>query len=148
MLLLIVALQQATVTKVEITPTNAEIQVGQSVRLSARAADRVELEQALSANGYTATMFHNAETTYQYYGLHQLRDDIHIALEAGVSVIHLASEPLRADQIHERLVGRKMPPTEARRRTEDMRTRHAKLWGRTGPYIRGAWKTLDVGLAR
>ena len=39
MLLLLAALQQATVAKVEITPTNAEIQVGQSVRLSARALD-------------------------------------------------------------------------------------------------------------
>jgi hypothetical protein len=39
MLILFVAVQQATVAKVEVTPATTEIQVGQSVRLSARALD-------------------------------------------------------------------------------------------------------------
>jgi hypothetical protein len=104
---------------------------------------RRELEAALTALGATATQFHHRETTYQYYPVDRLWQDIGIALEAGLSHLHLASEPLTTSVIHERLTGRAMPETQAALHREDMRTRHAALWGASGPYQFDAATTLD-----
>ncbi|WP_285712490.1 hypothetical protein [Erythrobacter oryzae] len=104
---------------------------------------RAELEAALDALGATATQFHHRDTTYQYYNTDRLWQDIGIALEAGLTHLHLAPEPLRAADIHLRLTGRPMPETPARLHREDMRTRHAGLWDATGSYQFTADVTLE-----
>lgn len=104
---------------------------------------RRELESALDAMGATATQFHHRETTYQYYPIDRLWQDIGIALEAGLTHLHLAPEPLRAADIHLALIGRPMPETPARLHREDMRTAHAALWGVDGPYQFSAADTLE-----
>ncbi|WP_086607032.1 hypothetical protein [Erythrobacter donghaensis] len=104
---------------------------------------RAALEDAVTALGASATQFHHPETTYQYYPTDRLWQDIGIALDAGLSHLHLVAEPLTAAAIHQRLTGRAMPETPARLHREDMRTRHAALWGATGPYQFSAAATLD-----
>lgn len=104
---------------------------------------RAALEQAVEQLGFSATQFHHPETTYQYYEIDRLWRDIAIALDAGLSHIHLVSEPLSAARIHRRLTGREMPQTGARLHREDMHTRHAGLWGMAGPYQYDATATLD-----
>lgn len=104
---------------------------------------RPELEAALDAMGATATQFHHRETTYQYYPIGRLWQDIGIALDAGLTHLHLAPEPLAAADIHVRLTGCPMPETPARLHREDMRTRHAALWGAEGSYQFTAADTLD-----
>lgn len=117
------------------------------LRLDRQALDsfgrRSALEGAVTAVGCSAMQFHNPETTYQYYDIERLWSDIGIALRAGLSHIHLVSEPLGAAAIHKRLTGRDMPETGARLHREDMHTRHAALWGATGPYQYDAAATLD-----
>lgn len=117
------------------------------LRLDRQALDssgrRAALEEALTALGHTAAQFHNPETTYQYYDIERLWSDIGIALGAGLSHIHLVSEPLGAAAIHRRLTGHEMPKTGARVHREDMVTRHAALWGVTGPYQYDGATTLD-----
>ncbi|EIE52466.1 hypothetical protein AL035_18715 [Salipiger aestuarii] len=108
---------------------------------------RAELDAAVSALGASATQFHNPETTYQYYDIMRLWQDIAIAQGAGLGLVHLATEPLRADRIHRRLTGQDMPATGARLHREDMRTRHADLWGQQGGYLQDADGVLDA-LAR
>jgi hypothetical protein len=103
---------------------------------------RWALEAALDAMGATATQFHHRETTYQYYNTDRLWQDIGIATGAGLTHLHLAPEPLVAADIHLRLTGRPMPETPARIHREDMRTRHADLWGAGGPYQFAAADTL------
>lgn len=103
---------------------------------------RAGLEAALDALGATATQFHHRETTYQYYDTSRLWQDIGIALEAGLTHLHLAPEPLAAAAIHAALTGRPMPETPARLHREDMRTAHAALWGAQGPYQFSAAATL------
>jgi len=102
----------------------------------ALAADvrRRALEEAVSELGYSATQFHNPATTYQYYEMAGLWSDIGVALEHGLSHLHLVSQPLAAARIHKALTGRAMPETGARLHREDMHTRHADLWGSQGPY--------------
>jgi len=104
---------------------------------------RSALEDAVAALGASATQFHHPDTTYQYYPIDRLWQDIGIALDAGLSHLHLVAEPLTAAAIHARLIGRPMPETSARLHREDMRTRHAALWGAEGPYQFSAAATLD-----
>jgi hypothetical protein len=104
---------------------------------------RAALEDAVTAVGASATQFHHPDTTYQYYAIDRLWQDIGIGLEAGLSHLHLVAEPLTASAIHARLTGRPMPDTPARLHREDMRTRHSALWGAEGPYQFSAAATLD-----
>jgi hypothetical protein len=104
---------------------------------------RAALEDAVTVMGASATQFHHPDTTYQYYPIDRLWQDIGIALEAGLSHLHLVAEPLTAAAIHQRLTGRPMPETPARLHREDMRTRHAALWDAEGPYQFSAAATLD-----
>lgn len=105
--------------------------------------DRASLEHAVTAAGFSAVGFHNPATTYQYYDMTRLWADIGRAMNAGLREIHFATEPLRAARIHERLLGRRMPETGARIHREDMHTRHAELWGRSGPYLADAGIVLS-----
>lgn len=105
-------------------------------------ARRPALEEAVNVLGLSATQFHNPATTYQYYGIDRLWADIGIALDAGLSHIHLVSEPVEAAVIHKRLTGEPMPETPARLHREDMRTAHAHLWDASGRYQSDAATTL------
>jgi hypothetical protein len=104
---------------------------------------RAALDEAVITHGFSATQFHNPETTYQYYNMNRLWSDIDVALQAGLSHIHLVSEPLKAARIHYRLTGRDMPESDARQHHEDMRTRHAELWGKQSPYLEEGDTVLD-----
>jgi hypothetical protein len=104
---------------------------------------RAALEDAVTALGMSATQFHHPETTFQYYPIDRLWQDIGIALTAGLSHLHLVAEPLTAAAIHMGLLGRTMPETPARLHREDMHTRHADLWGAEGPYQFDAAITMD-----
>ena len=104
---------------------------------------RDALEEAVDALGFSATQFHNRETTYQYYEIDRLWRDVATARNAGLSHLHLASEPAKAKVIHKRLTGRDMPVTNARLHKEDMHSKHAALWDGEGPYLFGAEATLE-----
>ena len=104
---------------------------------------RRDLEEAVRAVKMSATQFHNPDTTYQYYDLANLWRDMEIAAKFELRHVHLATEPLRAGDIHARLLGSDMPSSDARLHREDMHTRHASLWGREGPYLEDAATVLD-----
>lgn len=106
-------------------------------------ARRAALSEAVRDLGFSATQFHNRETTYQYYEIDRLWRDIGVALEAGLTHLHLTSEPLKAATIHERLKGFPMPETSARLHREDMHSAHGSLWGASGPYLYSGEATLN-----
>ena len=108
--------------------------------------ERSALEAAVRATELSATQFHNPATTYQYYDISRLWRDIGIATGGALRHIHLVTEPLAARAIHKRIVGTDMPQTGARLHHEDVRTSHAELWGREGPYLADASAVLQ-GLA-
>lgn len=107
---------------------------------------RDELEAATSAAGLTALRFTHPDSEFQFYPMDRLWRDIGLGLTHGLEVLHLAPPPIRAGTIHQRLTGRPMPHAEARIHREDMRTRHAGLWGAEGPYFAGEDAVL-AGLA-
>lgn len=110
----------------------------------ATASDRAALQAEATALGVNAVNFHNRETTYQFYEMARLAEDVELALQAGLNVLHLAPAPLRCADIHRALTGNDMPQTNARLHTEDMRTEHAELWGASGPYNRAPEDVLDA----
>lgn len=101
------------------------------------------VERAVKELSLSATQFHNRETTFQYYEIDRLWRDIGIASDAGLSHIHLTSEPIAAEVIYERLMGEEMPQTPARLHHEDMHCAHGKLWGRESPYLFAADTVLE-----
>ena len=98
--------------------------------------NRESLETAVTELGYSATYFHNRDTTYQYYDMTRLWTDITVAQ-------NLAMPPLKASEIHNRLLGFEMPETDARLHKEDMHTAYSHLWGRKGPYLDDADVVLN-----
>lgn len=102
-----------------------------------------QLAEAVEAHGFSAVGFHNPETTYQFYGISDLKADIDRALAAGLALIHLVTEPVAAAFVHRSLLGRDMPANTARLHREDVRTRHAELWGQSGPYLADRERVMD-----
>jgi hypothetical protein len=111
---------------------------------------RAALEDALTQAGLSAVTFTNPASTYQYYNLAALWDDMQTALAAGLDVLHMAMEPIQAGVIHRAVTGLAMPDAGSRLHHEDMRTRHvAAIRGGAGPYLASADQVLAdlVGFA-
>ena len=87
--------------------------------------------------GFTALDFTNAGSTFQFYGLARLWGDIRRAIDNELPLAHLAPEPLRAGEVYRALIGEEMETRSAALYHEDMRTRHATIWGGTDGYISG-----------
>lgn len=99
---------------------------------------RAAFDEAVTGLGLSAIQFTNPASRFQYYAMDRLWADIGVGLKHDLDVLHLAPEPLAAGRVFEAATGRTMPETGARLHQEDMRTRHAGLWGREGGYIQGA----------
>ena len=104
---------------------------------------RAPLEAALVESGLSARAFTNPDSSFQFYDMGALWDDISLGLGAGLDTLHIAPEPLRAGDVHAALTGAEMQANAARVHHEDMHTRHAALWGRDGPYSAGAGEVLE-----
>lgn len=96
---------------------------------------RAVLEEGLKAANLSAIGFTNPASTYQFYNLARLPGDIDAALARNLDVLHLAVEPIQASEVYETVTGQQMPSSEARLHQEDLRTNHAAIRGRTGPYL-------------
>lgn len=104
---------------------------------------RAALETSLTEAGLSAVTFTNPDSTYQYYNLARLWDDMEAARAAGLDVLHLATEPLRAGVIHHAITGLVMPNTGARLHHEDMHSRYAGvIRGAADPYLATADQIL------
>lgn len=96
---------------------------------------RAAYDAAVKEAGFAAELFTARGSRFQYYDMTRLWHDICLSLDAGLAVIHFAPPPLAAGQVYAQLTGSEMPAGAARVHTEDMRTRHAGLWGAEGPYF-------------
>ena len=96
---------------------------------------RPALESAVTEAGFSALGFTHPESRFQFYDMTRLWADVRVAQAAGLSVIHLAPEPLVAGAVHQALIGREMPTSDARRHHEDMWSAHSGLWSKSGPYL-------------
>jgi len=97
--------------------------------------NRAALDAAVRQAGLSALRFTHPGSQFQFYDMGALWADIERGLAAGLPVLHLAPPPLSAGEVHLALTGAAMPDAGARLHREDMRTRHAALWGQEGDYI-------------
>jgi nucleoside-diphosphate-sugar epimerase len=73
---------------------------------------------------------------FQFYDVRHLWPDVELALEAGLSLVHFATEPVTMAEVARVAFGfvfsNELPGAPAR---YDIRTRHARLYGGTGGYL-------------
>jgi hypothetical protein len=103
---------------------------------------RRNLEPALKRAGVLATHFTNSASEYQYYNLANLKRDIETCVVHGLSVLNVCSEPWRVDDLHAALTGAEFANSGPPVVKEDVRTQHAGVFGRTGPYLYGRDEVL------
>jgi len=86
--------------------------------------------------GFSALNFTDSRSRFQFYGLDRLWGDLQAALENGLKLLHLATEPVSAGELYEYLAGEPFvnelaaPPA-----AYDFRTRYARLFGGEGDYL-------------
>jgi nucleoside-diphosphate-sugar epimerase len=81
---------------------------------------------------------------FQFYGLDRLWPDIEVAQRAGLKLVHLTTEPVSVAEVAEHAFGRRFDnaPEGVTPVRYDLRTRHAALYGATGPYLMDKAATL------
>lgn len=86
--------------------------------------------------GFSALNFTDSRSTYQFYSLERLWADIQLALEAGITMWHPATEPVSAGEVYEYLTGERFVnelcgiPADY-----DYKTIHAERFGGKKHYI-------------
>ena len=86
-----------------------------------------------------------SRSVFQFYPMINLWNDIQIALNAGLKLVHLTAEPISVADISRDGFGRAFdntlpnPPVRY-----DMRTIHAKIYGATGNYQYSASETITA----
>lgn len=105
---------------------------------------RAALEAGVIDAGLGALRFTHPDSRFQFYDMRGLWRDIGRGLDHGLPVLHLAPPPLSAGEVHLALTGEAMADRGARVHVEDMRTGHAALWGKDGPYIASEVEVLDA----
>ncbi|WP_029414759.1 NAD-dependent epimerase/dehydratase family protein [Brevundimonas bacteroides] len=106
--------------------------------------DGAALTEAVVAAGFAATGFTHPDSRFQFYDLGGLAQDISIALDLHLDVLHLAVEPWHAGNLSRELIDHPLEISTAPLRIEDMRTRHASSFGGTGPYLRSREQVLTA----
>lgn len=69
--------------------------------------DRELLKEKFRKVGFSALNFTDSRSIYQFYNLANLWLDIQIALKAGITLWHPATEPVSAGEVYEYLTGEK-----------------------------------------
>jgi hypothetical protein len=85
----------------------------------------------------------HCDAEFQFYSLDRLSHDIGIALDAGLSLIHFATEPVLVGSVAARSFGFEFdnrPTADAPR--YDIQSLHSDLWGCEIPYIQTAESVL------
>jgi hypothetical protein len=108
----------------------------------AQSADRERLTRAFAEIGFAARNFTNSASRFQYYNMDRLAADIDRAVEAGIDVLNVCSQPLEAHAIALALTGEAFSNAAPPITREDMRSDHARVFGADGPYLIGGEAVL------
>lgn len=83
-------------------------------------------------------------STYQFYDVNRLWSDIETAERAGLSVVHLVTEPVTMQDVAFRCFGIELrTPSDATPAAYDLRTRHAGVFGGRDGYLLDARSVLE-----
>ncbi len=84
-----------------------QIQDNGFYKINVSEAEKEELKKRFRRLGFSALNFTDSRSVYQFYNLARLWDDIQIALKAGITLWHPATEPVSAGEVYEYLTGEK-----------------------------------------
>lgn len=94
------------------------------------------LQKKFKKLGFTALHFTDSRSTFQFYSLGRLWEDIQIALNEGITLLNIATEPVTAAELYKALTGEvfknELKGTPAK---YDFRTTYASKFGGKGGYI-------------
>ena len=98
--------------------------------------DKETLKNIFRMLGFSALNFTDSRSVYQFYNLKRLWSDIQVALDAGITVWHPATEPVSAGELYKYLTGEdfvnELGGTPA---DYNYRTIHAEIFGGHDGYI-------------
>lgn len=98
--------------------------------------EKEELKERFRALGFSALNFTDSRSFYQFYNLRRLWGDIQIALNAGITLWHPATEPVSAAEIYEYLTGEKfVNELDGEPADYNYKTLYAQTFGGTDEYI-------------
>lgn len=94
------------------------------------------LKKKFKKLGFTALNFTDSRSSFQFYSLGRLWEDIQIALNEGITLLNVATEPVTAAELYKALTGdvfkNELKGTPAK---YDFRTTYASKFGGRGGYI-------------
>ena len=98
--------------------------------------EQEEVKKLFTNLGFSALNFTDSRSTFQFYNLARLWDDIQTALNNNLTLLHPATEPIQAGDLYRFLTGKEYKNELPGKSAEyDYRTCHAKLYGKEGPYL-------------
>lgn len=113
-------------------------------RLNRDADAEEKLLPAFKRLDFSAVKFTDSRSRYQFYPLHRLWQDIKIAWQADIRLLHLATEPVSAAEIYHDLTGQELVNCCAQTPAAyDYYTKYAKLFGGAGHYMMSKAEVLQ-----
>lgn len=107
-------------------------------------ADREKLTVILKEVGFSALNFTDSRGVFQYYNLRLLGGHIEKALENGIKVLNIATEPVSIEDIYRKLTGQTfVNHISANPPRYDFRTKYDRIFGGKDGYILTADYVLD-----
>lgn len=109
------------------------------------AVDAAALRAFFAGNDFNALAFTDSRSRYQFYNLSRLWDDLTVARQAGLRLLHLCTPPISARTVYTAVTGKTdwhnelpKPPFDY-----DLRSRHGALLGGSGAYLCTEQQELD-----
>lgn len=101
--------------------------------------DRAALKEIFRKVGFSALNFTDSRGVFQYYNLKYLYKDIQIAINNGVRLLNIATQPVEIATLHKVLTGEDFVNQVASQPPYyDFKTKHAPLFGGKDGYIQSS----------
>lgn len=98
--------------------------------------ERELLVEKFKKLGFLALHFTDSRSIYQFYPMERLWDDLKLALEQKLRLLHLATEPVCVAELYKYLTGREFQnEIQKQPAAYDFRTKYDRLYGGKGGYI-------------
>lgn len=99
-------------------------------------ADREKAKKLFENLGFSALNFTDSRGVFQFYNLEYLHKDLHVAIENGIKVLNIATQPVTISEIYNTLTGKEF----VNHITDnvpcyDFKTKYAQLFGGNNGYI-------------
>ena len=99
-------------------------------------AEKDRVKSILKGLEFSAINFTDSRSIFQFYNLDRLYNDIVLLLKEGITLCHLATEPIGTGELYNYLSGMEFDnELDKKPLFYDYRTKYAKLFGNQGNYI-------------